>query len=52
MDNFFVVITDKRTDEQVEVIGPMTESEADRVERGALINMDVYNFRIEIVEVS
>jgi hypothetical protein len=50
MKQVYVKIVETETGEVVERMGPMDEAKADRVERGALINMDRDNFHTRQVE--
>jgi hypothetical protein len=50
MKQVYVEIVETASGEILERMGPMEEAKADRVERGALINMDRDNFHTRQVE--
>lgn len=48
-DRYYVRIIHSATGKIEREMGPMSRAKAERVERGALINMDIENFHTEIV---
>jgi hypothetical protein len=48
-DTWFVEIVDSETDKVVKRMGPMSERKAEKVERGAEINLDHEHFFVRVV---
>jgi hypothetical protein len=50
--SYMVEVIDRKTNESVKTMGPMTERKAERVERGLLINLDDENYYVQVVKVT
>ena len=50
--SYMVEVVDKKTNEPVKTLGPMTERKAERVERGILMNLDDENYYVQTVKVT
>ena len=48
--NYYVEILEKRTGDVVETMGPMGERNADKVERGANINLNHAEYRTRVIQ--
>lgn len=46
---YYVIITEDKTEKVVKKMGPFALRQAERVERGASINLDHINYSIEII---
>ena len=50
--SYMVEVVDRKTNEPVKALGPMTERKAERVERGLLMNLDDENYYVQTVKVT
>ena len=51
MSNYYVKIAETATGKVEKRMGPMSEGKADRVERGASINLDHAEYHIDVEEI-
>ena len=49
-NQFFVLVLDRETDEEVKRMGPFSQRKAERVESGVEINMDHDRYYTSVVE--
>lgn len=50
--SYMVEVIDRKTNEPVKTLGPMSERKAEKVERGLLINLDDESYYVHTIKVT